>query len=471
MHASGENTPTVKKELVLGAFEVMAPTFLANSWRHPLARPEQFASLSFWQDLARELDAGGFDFLFFAEHLAYPMDEGDRVPEVVVKEAVQFPVHDALLAISGLAAVTERLGFVVTASTTAGQPYLNARSFGTVHHLTAGRIGWNIVTSDMQTALVRLLGHDNVTAHDRRYAKADEFVQLCLQQWEGGWGEDAQPMDKQSGVFNDPEKVHWIDHEGEFYSLHGYFPIAPSPQRTPTLFQAGASPRGKDFAAKYAECIFTQERDIAKTAALVKDLRSRAEAQGRPGDSIKIINGMSAIVGPTHQEAVALRRELLDAPSREAMASLFMGWSGVNLMDFDPETTLADVRTEIGQSLLSQYQDGRTVGEVIDGLRETMGGFKVTGTAQEVADELEHIAEQTGIDGYLVEHSFGGIESYRDFIREVMPKMREKGILPQTPRTGSLREMLTGSETSRLAADHPGAGFRHEHVAAGTGVA
>lgn len=191
MHASGENTPTVKKELVLGAFEVMAPTFLANSWRHPLARPEQFASLSFWQDLARELDAGGFDFLFFAEHLAYPMDEGDRVPEVVVKEAVQFPVHDALLAISGLAAVTERLGFVVTASTTAGQPYLNARSFGTVDHLTAGRIGWNIVTSDMQTALVRLLGHDNVTAHDRRYAKADEFVQLCLQQWEGGWGEGA----------------------------------------------------------------------------------------------------------------------------------------------------------------------------------------------------------------------------------------------------------------------------------------
>lgn len=109
---------TPKKELVLGAFEVMAPTFLANSWRHPLAKPEKFASLQFWQDLAEQLDEGGFDFLFFAEHLAYPMDQGDKVPEVVIREAVQFPVHDALFAISGLAAVTERLGFVVTSSTT-----------------------------------------------------------------------------------------------------------------------------------------------------------------------------------------------------------------------------------------------------------------------------------------------------------------------------------------------------------------
>lgn len=449
-----------KKELVLGAFEVMAPTFLANSWRHRLARPEKFATLEFWQDLARQLDAGGFDFLFFAEHLAYPMDKGDKVPEVVIKEAVQFPVHDALFAISGLAAVTERLGFVVTSSSTAGQPYLNARNFGTVDHLTDGRIGWNIVTSDMQTALVRLLGHQEVIPHDKRYARADEFVRLCLKQWEGGWGEDAQPMDKESGVFNDSEKVHWIDHDGEFYSLHGYFPIAPSPQRTPTLFQAGASPRGKDFAAKYAECIFTQERDVEKAAALVKDLRVRAEAQGRPGDSVKIINGMSAIVGDTPEEAAQLRKELLEVPSREAMASLFMGWSGVNLMEFDPDTTLADVRTEIGQSLLAQYQDGRTVGEVIDGLRETMGGFKVTGTADEVAGELERIAEQTGIDGYLVEHSFGGTESYRDFIEKVMPRMRDRGVLPEEPRRGSLREMLTGTSTPRLREEHPGAAFR-----------
>lgn len=449
-----------KKELVLGAFEVMAPTFLANSWRHPLARPEKFATLSFWQDLAKQLDAGGFDFLFFAEQLAYPMEEGGDVPEVVIKEAVQFPVHDALYAISGLAAVTERLGFVVTSSTTAGQPYLTARNFGTVDHLTDGRIGWNIVTSDMQAALVRLLGHSEVTPHQTRYARADEFVQLCLEQWEGGWGQDAQPMDKESGTFNDPQKVHWINHDGDFYSLHGYFPIAPSKQRTPTLFQAGASPRGKDFAAKYAECIFTQEQDIEKTAALVKDLRGRAEAQGRSGDSIKIINGMSAIVGDTHEEAVGLRKELLEAPSREAMAALFMGWSGVNLMEFDPESTLAEVSTEVGQSTLAQQQDGRTVGQVLDDLRETMGGFQVTGTPDEVADELQAIAEQTDIDGYLVEHSFGGTESYRDFIDHVMPRMRDRGILPQQPRSGSLREMLTGAPTPRLSDEHPGASFR-----------
>lgn len=450
-----------QKQLVLGAFEVMAPTFVANSWRHPRTRPEGFATLKFWQELAIQLDQGGFDFLFFAEHLGYPMDTNGDVPDAVVREAVQFPEHNPLFAISGLAAVTDRLGFVVTSSTTAGQPYLNARNFGTVDHLTEGRIGWNVVTSDMQEALVRMLGHDAVTAHDRRYARADEFVQLSLKQWEGGWSDDnPQPMDKERGVFNDPEKVHWLSHEGEFFRLDGYFPIAPSVQRTPTLFQAGASHRGKDFAAKYAECIFIQEREVDKARALVKDLRDRTEAQGRPRDAIKIINGMSAIVGATHEDAVQLRKELQETPSREAMAALFMGWSGVNLMDFDPDMTLVEVRTEVGQSLLSQYQDGRTVGEVLDGLAATMGGFKVTGTAQEVAEELAHIADESGIDGYLVEHTFGGTRSYGDFIDEVMPLLRQKGYLPEQPRSGSLREMLTGTPTPRLPENHPGARFR-----------
>ncbi|WOF22433.1 NtaA/DmoA family FMN-dependent monooxygenase [Microbacterium betulae] len=446
------------KELILGAFEVMAPTFLANSWRHPRARPEGYATLEAWQGLARQLDAGGFDFLFFAEALAYPMTPEGTVPEVVVREAVQFPVHDAPLVISGLAATVDRLGFVVTSSTTAERPYLLARRFSTLDHLTAGRIGWNIVTSDMQQALVKLLGDDEVTPHDARYARADEFVSLCLDLWERAWDDDAQPMDKGSGVFNDPGKVRWTSHHGDHFDLEGYFPIAPSPQRTPTLFQAGASRTGRDFAGRYAECIFTQERTVEKASALVQDLRSIAVSHGRRPDAVKVVNGLSVIVGDTEEEAAALRQELTDAPSREAMAALFMGWSGIDLTSFDPATTLEEIHTEVGQSLLAQYKDPtRTVGQVLDGLRETMGGFKVTGTPQSVAAQIERIAAETDVDGFLVEFTFGGTASYGDFIDRVMPLLREKGLLPAEPRRGTLREMLTGSGSAALPADHPGA--------------
>ena len=448
------------KKLILGAFEEFTPSFISNGWPHPLSNPAEFATLGYWQELARELDAAGFDFLFFADALGYPMHD-DTIPEVVVREAVQFPVHDPLTIVSGLAATVDRLGFVVTASTTAEQPYLLARRFATLDHLTGGRIGWNVVTSDMQTALVKLLGHPDVTPHDRRYDRADEFIDVTLKLWEGGWSDDAAVVDKSARVFTDPAKVHRIRHVGEFFSLDGYFPVSPSTQRTPTLFQAGASSRGVEFAARIAECVFIQERDLAKAAALVLSIRDEVERQGRPRDSVKIINSISVIAAETSDAAARLRRDLTAAPSRDAMAALFLGWSGVNLLGLDPDTLIDDLSTEVGKSTLGMYQGvGLTVGDVLDRLGATLGGTKVTGTAERVAAEIERIAAETDVDGFLIEHSFGGVASYREFIDSVMPILRERGLLPDSPPGGSLREQLTGSPTPRLQAEHPGARFR-----------
>jgi long-chain alkane monooxygenase len=385
----------------------------------------------------------------------------ETIPEVVVREAVQFPVHDPLTLISGLAATVDRLGFVVTASTTSEQPYLLARRFASLDHLTRGRIGWNVVTSDMQTALVKLLGAGDVTPHDRRYDRAEEFIDLALRLWEGGWSDDPFIVDKASRVFTDPAKVHRIRHDGEFYSLDGYFPVSPSPQRTPTLFQAGASPRGIQFAARIAECFFIQERDLGKAATLVSLIRDEVERRGRPRDSVKIINSISVVVAETEHDAAELRASLTAAPSRDAMAALFLGWSGINLLGLDPDTLLDDLRTEIGQTTLAMYQGaGMTVGAVLDALAQTLGGTKVTGTAGQVAAEIERIAEVTDVDGFLIEHSFGGIATYREFIDEVMPLLRERGTIPRVPRSGTLREMLTGAPTPRLQPDHPGTAFR-----------
>jgi FMN-dependent oxidoreductase (nitrilotriacetate monooxygenase family) len=455
---------SIVKHIVLGAFEEFTPSFISNGWPHERSDPGEFATLGYWQKLARELDTAGFDFLFFADALGYPMYD-DTIPEVVVREAVQFPVHDPLTIVSGLAATVDRLGFVVTASTTSEQPYLLARRFASLDHLTNGRIGWNVVTSDMQAALVKLLGVGDVTPHDRRYDRADEFIDLALTLWEGGWSDDPFVIDKASRVFTDPTAVHRITHDGEFFSLDGYFPVSPSPQRTPTLFQAGASTRGIEFAARIAECVFIQERDVEKTTALVRSIRDEVERRGRPRDSVKIINSISVIVGETDAAAAELRASLTAAPSRDAMAALFLGWSGVNLLGLDPQTAIDDLSTEVGKTTLAMYQNrGMTVGSVLDQLAQTLGGTKVTGTAAHAAAELERLVEVTDVDGFLIEHSFGGIATYREFIDRVMPLLRENGVIPAAPRSGSLREMLTGAPTPRLQPEHPGARFRPAHV-------
>jgi FMN-dependent oxidoreductase (nitrilotriacetate monooxygenase family) len=444
----------VTKQLVLGAFEEFTPSFISNAWPHPLSDPADFASLGWWQRFARELEAGGFDFLFFADALGYPMSTGSdgesRIPDAVVREAVQFPVHDPLSLVPALAASVDRLGFVVTASTTSEQPYLLARRFATLDHLTKGRIGWNIVTSDNQQALVKLLGLGDVTPHDRRYDRADEFVDLALRLWEEGWQDGAVVADKSSRTFTDPAKVRRITHDGEFFQLDGLFPVTPSPQRTPTLFQAGTSPRGLDFASRVAEVVFIQERDLTRAAAVVRGIRDRAEARGRGRDGIKIVSSISVVSAASAAEAAELRASLTAAPSREAVAALFLGWSGLDLTGLDPETPIDGLTTEVGQTTLAAFQGaGKTVGQVLDELAAGIGGTKVTGSFDEAAAEIARIAEVTDVDGFLIEHSFGGLASYRDFMAEVMPRLRSRGLLPDAPRGGTLRERLTGRGARR----------------------
>ncbi|MFT4212462.1 MAG: NtaA/DmoA family FMN-dependent monooxygenase, partial [Microbacterium sp.] len=450
-----------RRQLALAAFEEFTPNFVNHSWHLPRSVSTRYAELSFWQELARELDAAGFDFLFLAEALGYPMTADGAVPEAVIREAVQLPVLDPVALISGLAATVDRLGFVVTASTTSQVPYLHARTFTTLDHLTRGRLGWNIVTTDQQNALTRLLGQNDVVPHGERYDRATEFVELVLELWEGAWDDDAVVADKARRVYAEPAGVHRIRHRGRYFSLDGYFPAPPSPQRTPTLFQAGTSDRGKEFAAAYAECIFTSYRDTASAAAHIGDLRARATAAGR--GRLVVLNGVSIVVGDTPAQAAAERAELDAAASRDAAATLFMGWTGVDLTSYDHDTLLADLDPQGSKTTFALWGDNPatpTVGALLDQITSESGGFKVTGTAEQVADGLERIAAEGDIDGFLIECTYGGVETYRRFIDEVMPILRERGSLPAQPRGGSLRERLTGAPGPRLGADHPAARHR-----------
>lgn len=451
------------KTVFLGAFEEVTPNFISNAWSHAKSDTQAFATLPYWQDMARQLEAGGFDFLFFAEALGYPTRQDGSVPEVVIREAVQFPVHDPMTLISGLAATVDRLGFVVTASTSSPHPNLNARSFSSLDHLTNGRIAWNIITSDNQVTTSNAAGELTVTPHADRYRRAAEFLDLSLQLWEGGWEDDAVVHDKETRTFADPSKVHRITHHGEFFNHDGYFGATPSRQRTPLLLQAGTSPAGRAFAGRYAECVFIQDSDLEDARRTVADLRKRASSNGREPTDIKVMDAVSIVIGATEAEATELRAELDATPSAEAAAALFLGWSGVDLMSFPLDATLDDVSTEVGKTTLSIFQNGDaspTVAEALELITQMIGGMRVTGTAASVADQLQHIVDVTDIDGFLIEYTYGGMASYRAFIDEVVPLLRQRGMLPESPRGGSMRSRLLGQDDDRLPSTHPGASYR-----------
>ncbi|GAA3693928.1 LLM class flavin-dependent oxidoreductase [Arthrobacter ginkgonis] len=480
------------KKLSLGVFEMLNPNNGLPTLSHPQNKTATWDSIDYWASLARTLDDAGFDFLFFADTYGYPTLDG-TLPDAVVRHGIQFPGLDPMLMISALARETRRLGFVVTSPTTVERPYATARRFASLDQYTGGRIGWNVVTGSSQATTDALFGLGGGATHDSRYDAADEFVDLCLNFWEGGWEDDA--VVRTADAYADPARVHPTVHDGTHFSAHGTFAVAPTPQRTPVLFQAGTSARGRAFAARNAECVFIQGQSIAQAARVVAEIRAEAVRAGRDPRSIRIVSGTTITVAPTPAEAAGRRAALEAQYTLEDAAVMFSGFTGVNLVGVDPALPLTEVggpsssapssnapSSNQGQTLVDRYvRPGEpipTVGDVLDRFRLTaLRGFQVTGTPDQVADELEAIAEGTGLDGFMLEPTFGGPAAFTDFIDLVLPLLRERGLVPPEnpvpPAAGAgegptpaptLRERLTGGGP-RLPQAHPGSRFRRARPA------
>src|ERR1700733_3674588 len=223
-------------------------------WSHPRDRSWQYKDLEYWTDLAKLLERGKFDGIFIADVLGvYDVYRGDL--ETALRVSTQIPVNEPMLLVPAMALVTEHLAFGRTASTSFEHPYTFARRISTLDHLTKGRAGWNIVTSYLESG-ARNIGLGGQSAHDDRYDVADEYMEVCYKLWEGSWEDDAVLRDRARGIFTDPAKVHRVQHQGTNYRLDAIHLSEPSPQRTPVLYQAGTSPRGRQFAAQHAECVF-----------------------------------------------------------------------------------------------------------------------------------------------------------------------------------------------------------------------
>lgn len=449
------------KRISLNAFDMTTPSHQSPGlWRHPDNRADTYNTLEYWTDLARTLERGRFDALFIADVLGiYDVYRRSAAPALI--DADQLPVNDPFFQVPAMAAVTERLGFAVTAALTYEQPYAFARKLSTLDHLTGGRIGWNVVTSYLESA-ARNLGLKTQIGHDARYDLADEFLDVTYKLWEGSWEDGAVVKDRERGIYTDPSKVHPIGHAGRFFDVPGIHLSEPSPQRTPVIFQAGASPRGRTFAGKHGEGVFINAIRPDLTRTVTDDIRDRAEAQGRGRDDLKIYALLTVVVADSDHAAEQKYAAYRSYASTEGALTLYGGWSGLDLSTFDPDEPLRYVDTDAVRSALSIFTQADPTREwTPTDIAHYVGiggiGPVLVGSPTTVADEIERWVDDAGLDGINLAYVITP-GSFEEFVDLVVPELQKRGRVWTGYAGDTLREYLTGS---RYVADtHPAAAYR-----------
>ena len=451
------------KEIRLNAFEMNCVGHQSPGlWAHPRDRSASYSDLTYWTGLAQTLERGKFDGIFLADVLGiYDVYGGS--PDAALRHAVQVPVNDPVLLIPAMAAVTEHLGFGVTCTLSYEPPYPLARRMSTLDHLTKGRVGWNIVTGYLDSAAAGM-GLGVQASHDQRYEIADEYMEIAYQLWEGSWEEGAAPRDRARRIYADPAKIHRIRHHGQFYRVDAIHLCEPSPQRTPVLYQAGASTRGRAFAATHAECVFINGPSPQVVAAQVADLRRRATANGRDPADLLIFTLATVITGRSEAEAREKHAEYRRYADPEAALALFSGWTGVDFSRFAPDDELRYIETEAMRSALQSFTSADpdrvwTVRELAEHVAIGGRGPLFVGSPEQVADTLSAWVEATDIDGFNLAYAVTP-ESFEDFVALVIPELQRRGIYKRDYRPGTLREKLFGPGRARLAPPHPAARYR-----------
>jgi|ERR1700733_604862 len=430
---------------------------LPGLWRHEKdVTSEGYRSLEHWSSLAKRLEAASFDALFFADtHGVFDVYQGSWAP--AVRHAVQIPAIDPVLVVPIVAAATKHLGIAVTYSTTYHQPYQCARLFSTLDHLSAGRVAWNIVTSYLSSAADNGLGEP--LAHDERYDRAEEYIAVVRALWERSWDDGSVVRDDETGLFADPTRVRQIDHEGRFFRVRGPHQCEPSLQRTPVLYQAGASTRGIAFAARHAEVVFVTMGEPKSGARQVAELRRQAAAHGR--EALKVLQGSLVIVGRDKEEAKAKGKLLAALADKEGELAKWCGWTGFDLAEYQDDAPIAEIRTEASRSalgMLTRANPDRTW--TVSDLRYfvSMGNRPrrrngLFGTAAEVADRMEEWMDVAGVDGFnlLPCPPSSGVADICDLL---VPELRRRGLFRKAydPMERTLRERYFGAGIRRYDA-------------------
>ncbi|MGE8660123.1 MAG: NtaA/DmoA family FMN-dependent monooxygenase [Achromobacter sp.] len=441
------------KKIIYNAFTQFTLSHQAHGqWRRPEAAAQRnFSRFAPWVRLARTAERAGLDTIFFADTIGV-YDVYRNGWEAAAREGMQFPANDPASLVSALAYATEHLGFIVTSSILQDHPFQFARKLSTLDHLSEGRVGWNIVTSYLDNA-ARNFGQPRLAAHDDRYAWAEEYTEVVYKLWEASWQDDAVLADGAAGVYADPARIHAIHHEGPRYRVEGPHLPQPSPQRTPLLAQAGASGAGRAFAARHAEMTFLPAITPAAAASDIADLDARLAAAGRRKGDLKYVVGLHPIIGSTDAEARVRYEEFLHWRSEAGYLAHASGSIGFDLSVIDPDTPLADVKSEYVQGGIRAVIDAEPDKQARFGdvLRQRLNKA-APGTPEQIADTIGAWVE-AGVDGFnLIPVTLP--DWFDLFADEVVPVLRKRGLIQTRYREGTLREKLFGAAPT-LPDRHP----------------
>lgn len=426
----------MSRSLILNAF-LMTTGHHEASWRLPHSSVNTGTDVAHYQRLAQLAEAAKFDAVFFADSPVVQAPPAQRPAGVL----------DPILLLTALATVTKKIGLIATASTSYNDPYNLAREFATLDTISNGRAGWNVVTTAGDAAAKNFSQYRQFDS-TQRYSRADEFLTAAVKLWDS-WEDDAPVGDKQAGLWADPEKIHRINHEGEYFQIEGPLNLPRSPQGRPVIIQAGASPAGKNFAAKWAEAIFAVQQSLTQGQAFYAEVKTRAAAAGRDPEQVKVLPGIVPIIGSTDREASALADELDSlilpehalanlalqlhvAPSELALDSKLP--AGLeHVVDAEKSTSRRDVILKLG------YGRDLTVRQILRELGSGRGHQTVVGTPEQIADYIEESFTGRAADGFNIMPPVlpSGLET---FIEQVVPILQRRGLF----RTEYTAETLRG---------------------------
>ncbi|WP_406404304.1 LLM class flavin-dependent oxidoreductase [Streptomyces sp. NBC_00879] len=406
------------------------------AWRHPRTQPERITDISYFQELARTAERGRLDSLFLADGVAL---WGNARYNAVGG-------FEPLTLLSALAVATQHIGLIATVSTTFNEPFHVARKFASLDHISGGRAGWNIVTSG-NVAEARNFGREEHLEHALRYERAAEFLDVTKQLWDS-WRDDAPLVDRERGIYSEEGAVTPIDHRGTHFRVDGPLNVQRSPQGHPLLVQAGSSEDGKEFAARYAEAVFTAQQTLADGQTFYKDLKSRLAKYGRRPDQLKILPGICPVIGATEAEARALENELTGLQVPEYGLQQLSGMLGTDLSGLPLDGPLPELPEERdingNKSRFTLVADlarreQLTIRQLIARLGGGRGHRVFAGTPEQIADQLEEWFTQGAADGFNIMPPYlpGGLD---DFVDQVIPLLQDRGLFRTEYSGRTLRE-------------------------------
>jgi alkanesulfonate monooxygenase len=415
------------------------------AWLHPRSQIDAGSNAAHYLQMAQTAERGKFDLIFLADSLA--IREGDLRADGRWPQYVAY--FEPLTLLSAMSAVTSRIGLVSTASTSYSEPYNLARWFASLDHLSGGRAGWNVVTTG-NAASSRNFGRDEHFGHDERYERANEFVEIVRGLWDS-WDDDAFVMDRASGRYFIPDKMHRLDHKGEFFSVRGPLNMRRPPQGHPVLVQAGTSNVGRDTAARIADVVFVQEQSREKCQSIYADIKARMAKYARRPDDLLLLPGMAIVVGRTEAEARE-QHEFLQASIHpdvgRALLAAELGNTDIGDADLDKPLPLDRIpvidqgaRTTVQNLRDVVVRENPTVRQLYQRFSGARGSCQLIGTPEQIADEMEHWFKTKAADGFIVQPSFlpGGLD---DFVELVVPELQRRGIYRRDYEGKMLRDHL-----------------------------